>query len=241
MKRFPRPPASPAEPLQACMSVLPDSLNPTLRRMLASCVSATVSVRRRDVLVRAGAPFRHLYLIVRGAFKAVQPDDIDGERGQIVSFQWSREFIGMDGFADRRHATDLVALESSTLYEFPVTLLEEFAETDQELLDRLLAYVAMELTRAEKLQQVLGSMTAVQKIAYFLLALPGASESAVLDLPMTRQEIGNFLGLSMETVSRLFSRLRGLGVIDIEPRRIRILRHGILHEWRLESANAELG
>jgi CRP/FNR family transcriptional regulator len=194
-------------------------------------------LNRGERLARRGDPFRSLYLIVQGAFKLVQAGEAAGE--QIVSFHGPRDWIGLDGFATRVHPTDLVALQSAMVCEFPIQAIEALAQNDVSLLDRLLAYVSERLAQAEQLQHMLGAMGATQKIAFFFMHLPNiltASDSAatVYELPMTRAEIGNFLGLSMETASRLISRLQAAGAISIERRRVHLLRPDVLRAWQAE-------
>ena len=239
MKRYARSPAPNSKlNYSSCAAFLPSDMQPALKTRVADCASATIVLNRGERLARCGDPFRTLYLIVQGAFKQVHADgDAVGE--QIVSFHGPRDWIGLDGFATRTHATDLVALQSAMVCEFPIQAIEALAESDASLLDRLLAYVSERLAQAEQLQHMLGAMGATQKIAFFFMhladMLPATDPaSSSYELPMTRAEIGNFLGLSMETVSRLISRLQAAGAISIERRRVQLLRPDVLRAWQAE-------
>lgn len=235
MKRYARGGAPDSKLNYSCAALLPADMQPALKTRVADCASATIALGRGERLARRGDPFRSLYLIVHGAFKLVQTGEEGGE--QIVSFHGARDWIGLDGFASRTHPTDLVALQSAMVCEFPIQAIEALAESDANLLDRLLAYVSDRLAQAERLQHMLGAMVATQKIAFFFLnlntVLPSTDGAeATYDLPMTRAEIGNFLGLSMETTSRLISRLQAAGAINIERRRVQLLQPDILRAWQ---------
>ena len=238
MKRYARSPAPNSKlNYSSCAAFLPSDMQPALKTRVADCASATIALSRGERLARRGDPFRSLYLIVQGAFKLVQTGDEGGE--QIVSFHGPRDWIGLDGFATRVHPTDLVALQSAMVFEFPIQTIEALAESDASLLDRLLAYVSDRLAQAEQLQHMLGAMVATQKIAFFFLHLDTVvpameGTEATYDLPMTRAEIGNFLGLSMETASRLISRLQAAGAIGIARRRVQLLRPDLLRAWQAE-------
>ncbi len=235
MKRYPRLDAHDHLTTRLCIKMLPEAFLPTLRQHVAECVSASIQVNRGEYLARCGQPFLHIFLIVQGSFKLVQPGNIDHD--QIVGIRWPRHLIGMDGFAGRVYATDLIALESSTVYEFPVLAIERLANSDPDLLDELLTFVSEDLAQAEHLQYMLGSMNATQKMGFFFLFMDDhlghiRDEDSHFVLPMTREEIGSFVGLSMETVSRLISHLHKRGAIDIHRQTVRILQRDLLEGWQ---------
>lgn len=233
MNRYPSPRSGVTHPRHSCFTHLPEVLNPALRRQLADSASATLSLKRGEMLAGQGEPFRHLYLVLHGAFKLVRADR--AAREQIVAFAWPRDLLGVDGFARHVHETSLVALQSSLVCEFPVATIEALAETDADLLDHLLAYVAGWLGEAERAQLMLGRMDARQKIAYFFRAVhshaPHGGGDDTFDVPMTRAEIGNYTGMSMETTSRQISKLQSTGAIRIASRQVTICDPGILEQW----------
>jgi len=217
-----------------CDGNLPSDLSAVLRQRITEASEATLELSRGETLAHSGMPFKHLFLVVNGGFKAVQI----GESGQsqIVSFHLARELMGLSGFAHQRYTTDLVALAPSLVCEFPMTAVQALIGANHLLLEHLLAYVSESLARAEQDQLMLGSMSATQKIAMFLLDRQERQRQAAEDprrfeLLMTREELGSYLGLSMETISRLLSQLQEQGVMRVDKRLIEILREDQLRVW----------
>lgn len=218
-----------------CDGHLPPDLGAALQQRVTEAAAAMVEVNKGETLAHSGMPFKHLHLVVSGAFKSVQLGE-DG-RTQIVCFYGRRELMGLSGFAQHVHTTDLVALAPSLICEFPVAAVQSIIDADGMLRDRLLAYVSESLAQAEQDQFMLGSMSATQKIAFFLLRAQdkrrrNAEDPQRFELPMTREEIGSYLGLTMETVSRLFSQLQTQGVVRVDKRLVQILRDDLLQVWR---------
>ncbi|MDY0329738.1 MAG: Crp/Fnr family transcriptional regulator [Thiomonas sp.] len=217
-----------------CDGHLPSDLEPILRQRITETAEATLELNRGEILVHSGEPFKYLYLLLSGGFKA---EEI-GEDGlsQIVSFHYAGEFMGLSAFAEQRYMVDLIALVPSSVCEFPMAGVQAIMQDDRALLDRLLIYVSDRLMRAEQDQLMLGSMSSTQKIAHFLVdrleaSRRGAQAESRFELPMTRKELGSYLGLSMETVSRLLSHLQEQGVVRVDKRQIEILREDQLRVW----------
>lgn len=234
MKRHPIPAQFRSHHPHPCDGNLPADLNAVLRQRVTEAAEATLELSRGETLVHSGMPFKHLYLVVSGGFKAVEI----GENGQsqIVSFHYARELMGLSGFAQQRYTTDLIALAPSLICEFSMAAVESIVGADRSLLNHLLAYASESLARAEHDQFRLGSMSATQKIASFLLhrqeQLRQAGEKCDrFELLMTREELGSYLGLSMETISRLLSHLQELGVVRVDKRLIEILSEDPLRAW----------
>ncbi len=218
-----------------CDGNLPSDLNAVLQQRVTELAEATLELSKGETLAHSGMPFKHLYLVVSGGFKSVQIGE-DGQ-SQIVSFHSPRELMGLSGFAQHAYTTDLIALAPSLVCEFPVAAVESVLGADRTLLDHFLAYISESLARAEQDQFMLGSLSATQKIACFLLRLQdklrhAAADPECFDLLMTREEIGSYLGLTMETISRLFSQLQTAGVAQVDKRQVRILRGDLLQMWR---------
>lgn len=208
-----------------------------MQQRVTEIAESTVELSKGDTLVHSGAPFKHLYLVLSGAFKSVEIGEAG--RTQIICFHGPRELMGLSGFAQHICATDLVAIAPSLVCEFPVAALQLALGADRLLLDHLLTYVSERLAQAEHDQFMLGSLSATQKIAFFLLRMQGklrrsGEDPRRLELPMTREEIGSYLGLTMETVSRLFSQLQTEGVARVDKRSVWILREDLLQIWRDE-------
>lgn len=239
MKRHPIPPQFRTRHPHPCDGNLPPELNAALQQHVVEIAEGMVELSRGETLVHSGMPFKYLYLVVNGGLKAVQIGE-DGQ-SQIVCFHYPRELVGLTGFARNVYTTDVVALAPSLVCEFPGATLESIVSADRALLDHFLSYVSESLARAERDQFMLGSLTAPQKIAYFLLQLQdklrlAGKDADRFELLMTREEIGSYLGLTMETISRLFSQLQADGVARVEKRQVQILRHDLLQLWRDEGA-----
>lgn len=221
-----------------CTGSFPADLSPDVRAGVTKHTAATVELRKGETLVHTGMPFHHVYLVTAGAFKSVQLGE-DGQ-SQVTSFHWPREFMGLDGFLRRAYTTDLVALTTpAVVCEFPVHPPDSRMAVAVPLLELLLEYVSEGLAQAEYDQFMLGSLSATQKIASFLLQTQDKLRRAGLNpdvfaLPMTREEIGSYLGLTMETVSRLLTHLRTHGVAEVDKKQVRILRADILRAWQVD-------
>jgi len=226
-----------------CDGRLPPDLHAELQQRITEVATSTIELVRGETLAHSGGAFHDLFLVVSGAFKAVQLG-ADGT-SQIVCFYGPRELMGLSGFSHRCYTTDLVALAPSIVCEFPVQSVESAIRTDRALLERLLSYVSENLERAEHDQFMLGSLTAPQRMASFLLRVQAArrrrgEDVHSFELPMTREELGSYLGLTMETISRLLSHLQAQGVARIDKRHVHILRDDLLQVWRDEGVDLPL-
>jgi CRP/FNR family transcriptional regulator len=138
------------------------------------------------------------------------------------------DIIGLDGIGTDRHGCQAVALEDTEVCVMPFERLEELARSVPQLQHNLHQFLAREITRDHGVMLLLGSMRAEERLASFLLNLSeryrrrGYSSSEFV-LRMTREEIGSYLGLKLETVSRLFSRFQDEGLIQVQGRAVKIV------------------
>ena len=141
----------------------------------------------------------------------------------------SGELIGLDGIGTRQHAVDAVALEDSQVCEIPFAELEALSLEVTSLQQQFYRVMSHEIMRNQGVMLLLGSMHAEERLAAFLLnlthrlAVRGFSSSALV-LRMSRIDIGSYLGLTIETVSRTFSKLQADGLIEVNRRQINIVR-----------------
>ena len=148
---------------------------------------------------------------------------LEDGRDQVTGFHMAGEIVGMDGIGTDRHAADVTALEDSEVCVIPYARLEEAGMQRQ-----LHRVISRELVRDQGVMMLLGTMRAEERLAAFLLNLSqrltarGYSPNE-FHLRMKREEIGSYLGLSLETVSRLFSRLQADGLVAVQQKHIRIL------------------
>jgi CRP/FNR family transcriptional regulator, anaerobic regulatory protein len=189
-------------------------------------VYARRRVKRGETLYTAGAAFKTVYAIRSGFFKT---SVVDGEgREQVTGFSMGGELLGMEGIGAGAYHGSAVALEDSEVCILPFALIEEMARELPALQRQLHTVLAREIVRDHGVMMLLGSMRAEERLATFLINLSrrfmrrGYSASE-FHLRMTREEIGSYLGLKLETVSRLFSRFQADGVIEVEQKHVRIL------------------
>jgi CRP/FNR family transcriptional regulator len=189
-------------------------------------VYARRRVRRGDSLFAAGAEFSAVYAIRSGFFKTSL---VDGEgREQVTGFHMAGELMGLDALGSGTHHGTAVALEDSEVCVLPYALIEEMAREVPALQRNLHSVLAREIVRDHGVMMLLGSMRAEERLATFLLNLSkrflrrGYSPSD-FHLRMTREEIGSYLGLKLETVSRLFSQFQNDRLIEVNQKHVRIL------------------
>ena len=188
-------------------------------------VTTRRKLARGATLYQAGAPLESLFAVWTGFFKTSLAW-ADG-RDQVTGFQMGGELLGLDGIASRRHEVDAVALEDSQVCVMPYESLESLAQEVPSLQQQLHRVMSGEIVSHQRVMLLLGSMYAEERLAAFLLNLTkrlharGFSASQLL-LRMTREEIGSFLGLTLETVSRSFSKFQAEGLLHVRNRQIRI-------------------
>lgn len=205
---------------------LPFDLNADEMRQLDDLSHLKRSFARGDYLYRSGDKFQSLYAIHSGSFKT-QVLHADG-REQVTGFQMAGEIIGLDAISTDRHTCDAVALESSEVCELPFTKLEALSRELPSLQRHLHKIMSREIVRDQGIMLLLGSMRAEERLAAFLLNLSqrfaarGYSPTK-FQLRMSRQEIGSYLGLKLETVSRTLSLFQQRGLIHIRIKSIEIL------------------
>ncbi len=181
---------------------------------------------RSDYLYRSGDKFRSLFAIRSGSFKT-QILHEDG-REQITGFQMAGEIIGLDAISTDIHACEAVAMESSEVCELPFNKLEALGREIPSLQRHLHKIMSREIVRDQGIMLLLGSMRAEERLAAFLLNLSQRFATRGLSgtqfqLCMSRQEIGSYLGLKLETVSRAFSHFQTEGLINVKVRTIEII------------------
>jgi CRP/FNR family transcriptional regulator len=198
---------------------------PDLER-LDTLVSQRRSVPRGGALFRAGEHFQSLYAVRTGFFKTCVSSE-DG-RDQVTGFQMAGELLGLDGISNDRHSCDALALEDSQVCVIPYAQLEDLSREFTDLQRQFHKIMSREIVRDHGVMLLLGSMRAEERLAAFLLNLTqrlrarGFSASSLI-LRMTREEIGSYLGLKLETVSRTFSKFQDDGLLEVKQRQIRVL------------------
>jgi CRP/FNR family transcriptional regulator, anaerobic regulatory protein len=189
-------------------------------------VSARRKVKRGALLFANGEHFHALYAIRTGFFKTTVATE-DG-RDQVTGFQMAGEIMGLDGIVGDQHTCDAVALEDAEVCVMPFDRMEELSRKVPALQQHVHKIMSREIVREHGVMLLLGSMRAEERLAAFLLNLVqrlkarGFSQTELI-LRMTREEIGSYLGLKLETVSRTFSKFADEGTIEVKQRHVRIL------------------
>ena len=205
---------------------LPYGLSESEVEAIDSMVGARRRIKRQQHLYRAGETFEAIYAIRSGFFKT----DVlleDG-RDQVTGFQMAGEILGMDGISAEAHTCNAVALEDSEICVIPFGHLERLSREIQALQHHFHKVMSREIVRDHGVMMLLGTMRAEERLAAFLLNLSQRFTArgyspAEFHLRMTRDEIGSYLGLKLETVSRAFSRFQDEGFISVQQKHIRIL------------------
>lgn len=205
---------------------LPVNLSESELGQLDELVNVRKRVLRGQHLYRGGDAFEAIYAIKTGFFKT----DVllaDG-REQVTGFQMAGEILGLDGIGTERHTCNAIALEDSEICVIPFHELENYSREIGALQHHFHKVMSREIVRDHGVMMLLGVMRAEERLAAFLLNLSqrftarGYSPTE-FNLRMTRNEIGSYLGLKLETVSRAFSRFQEEGLITVHQKHIHIL------------------
>lgn len=205
---------------------MPVGLNDAELTRVDELVGARRRVKRGEALFHNGEKFNALYAIRVGFFKTCIASE-DG-RDQVTGFQMAGEIIGLDGIVNDHHTCDAVALEDAEVCVMPFDKIEELSREVNALQHHVHKIMSREIVREHGVMLLLGSMRAEERLAAFLLNLVqrlnarGFSRSELV-LRMTREEIGSYLGLKLETVSRTFSKFVEDGIIEVKQRQVKIL------------------
>jgi CRP/FNR family transcriptional regulator len=206
---------------------MPVGLNRDELQKLDDVVSNRRKVVQGEPLYRNGDPFTSLYAIRTGFFKTSVASE-DG-REQVTGFQMAGEIIGLDGITSDRHNCNAVALEDAEVCVMPFANIEHLSREFPVLQRHVHKIMRREIVRVQGVMLLLGNMRAEERLAAFLLNLVqrlharGFSRSELV-LRMTRDEIGSYLGMKLETVSRTFSKFSEENIIEVKQRWVKILK-----------------
>jgi CRP/FNR family transcriptional regulator, anaerobic regulatory protein len=188
-------------------------------------------------LYRSGDAFGSLFAIRGGSFKSVGSSRA-GEQ-KVTGLHLPGEVMGLEAINTRRHGYDAIALEDSEVCIIPYAQLTQLSQRMPQLQGQLLRILSGDISRDQGLMLLLGAMDAEQRVAAFLLSLSRRYQklgyaAARFSVRMTREDIGSYLGLTLETVSRVFSRLQRDGLItahqkDVELKNLDALREKVGH------------
>ena len=204
---------------------LPMGLNPEEMDKMDTVISSRRRVKRGSALFSTGEKFTSLFAVRSGFFKTCVTT-ADG-RDQVTGFQMTGEILGLDGIVSDHHSCDAVALEDAEVCVMPFDQIEELSREFTTLQHHVHKIMSREIVRDHSVMLLPGSMRAEERLAAFLLNLVqrlharGFSQSELI-LRMTREEIGSYLGMKLETVSRTFSKFVEEGIIEVKQRYVHI-------------------
>ncbi|TVP90581.1 MAG: fumarate/nitrate reduction transcriptional regulator Fnr [Pseudomonadaceae bacterium] len=210
---------------------LPLSLQDEELDTLDSIVKRGRPLKKGDNLFRQGDPFNSIYALRSGAIKTFSVSD-NGEE-QITGFHLASEMIGLSGMDDERYPVSAVALETTSVCEIPFERLDDLTAAVPQLRKQVMRLMSREIRDDQQMMLLLSKKTADERIATLLINLSArfrarGYSATVFRLAMSRNEIGNYLGLAVETVSRVFTRFQQQQLIAAEGKQIEILDHAQL-------------
>jgi CRP/FNR family transcriptional regulator len=218
---------------------LPISLHADEVNKLDAIVAQGRPLQRGHYLYRANDVFKSVFAVRSGSFKTFSLSP-SGEE-QVTGFYLPGEILGLDGISDDLHRNSAIALETSSICEIPFNKMESIAREIPALQRRFFKLMSKEITNDQQLFTLLSRKSAMAKIASFLLGVSSRHQQRHLSatsfqLSMSRSEIANYLGLTLETTSRVFTKLQKDGLIDVVARKnidlknMEILRETALSE-----------
>ncbi len=216
---------------------LPASIGTDDFNRLNSIVQKRRPLKRGDILFSSGQALDNIYVAREGAFKTVVFNS-DGD-SQVTGFHLPGEILGLDALGTSLHTCDAIALTLADVCVIPLSELEQVALQIPGLQHQLLKIIGQTINRDQKHIELLSKKNAHERVAIFLHQLAerykllGRSEQRFL-IPMSREDIGSYLGLVIETVSRTLSKMQDEGLISVNGRDVQILNkdrlYGLAHE-----------
>ena len=212
---------------------LPHGMSDTEIEELDKIVKHLPPLQAGQHLYRAGDKGRSMFAVRSGAAKSYCITESGDE--QVLGFTLPGELVGLDGLSDGLYTSSSLVLETSSVCEMPYDGLEELCKSLPGLNRQIMRVAAKEICAEQQMLMQLGKRTAEERLASFLLSLSSRFKQRGLsatgfNLPMSRQDIGNYLGLAIETVSRLFAHFQEQGLLRVNRKQITILELGQLKD-----------
>jgi len=205
---------------------LPLSLNMQDMESLDEIVKRGRPLKKGETLFRQGDAFNSVFAIRSGALRTFSVTDAGEE--QITGFHLPSELVGLSGMDTETYPVSAQALETTSVCEIPFERLDELSVLLPQLRRQLMRIMSREIRDDQQMMMLLSKKTADERIATFLINLSTRFSARGFSanqfrLPMSRNEIGNYLGLAVETVSRVFTRCQASGLLEAEGKEVRIL------------------
>jgi CRP/FNR family transcriptional regulator len=205
---------------------LPHGLSGSDVARLDALVFTHRRVKAGETLFRQGDKFQYVYAVRSGTFKSNLT--LRDGREQVSGFHMAGEVLGLDGLAQGVHASTATALEDVEICAIPYASLAELSAGSADMQDILGKLMSREIVREHSLMMLLGSMNAEERLAAFLLNISQRMKARgysprEFHLRMSRAEMGSYLGMKLETVSRTFSAFQAQRLLEVDRRHVRIL------------------
>lgn len=205
---------------------MPIGASSHLLQKLDTLISVRKRVKAGTIIYHTGSQFHALYAVKSGFIKTETLHE-DG-RMQITGFYMSGEILGFDGIATDHHICTSIALDESEVCIIPLNWVERFNQGSDELQHHFYKLMSREIVRDHTIMLLLGSMQAEERIAAFMLNLSQRFQARGLSphsltLRMKREEIGSYLGMKIETVSRILKKFQEQGLLEVQQKNIHIL------------------
>ena len=205
---------------------LPLALETDDIQQLDDIIQRSKPLQKSQHLYREGDDFQSVYAVRSGTLKAYKTTD--DPREQFTGFYFPGENLGMDGISNNAHASSAKALETAAVCEIPFTALERLSSLMPNLQRHFFQLMSREITEDQQLITLLSKNSADERVAALMLSISNRNARRKLSatqfrLPMSRVDIGNYLGLTVETVSRVFSRMQKMEVLQVDNKEIEIL------------------
>lgn len=212
---------------------LPAGINGDDLARLDATVRDKRVLERGRALYRSGDAFHSLFVVRSGALKTFVLDGATGQ--QVIGFHLPGEIVGIDALASGRHESQAQALERTSICELPFSELERITSQIPALHRQLLRVISREVIKEHQHLVTMGQQQAQARLAIFLKSLADRYKtlrrnSNHLMLSMSRNDIASYLGLAVETVSRLFTRFEDMGVLAVQGKSVRVLRPDLLQQ-----------
>ena len=205
---------------------LPLALESDDVKQLDNIIQRSKPLQKSQHLYREGDDFQSVFAVRSGTLKAYKTTD-DG-REQVTAFYFPGEILGMDGISNNTHASSARALETAAVCEIPFSSLEKLSAMMPTLQRHFFQLMSREITEDQQLITLLSKNSADERVASLMLSISARNARRKLSatqfrLPMSRVDIGNYLGLTVENVSRVFSRMQKMNILSVDNKEIKIL------------------
>jgi CRP/FNR family transcriptional regulator len=212
---------------------LPIALDAAEIMRLDEIVKQGRALSKGDYLYHQDEEFKSIYAIRAGSFKTFKTSREGTE--QVTGLYLPGEIMGMDGISGNRYSSSAVALETGSFCEIPFQLLEDLSTKIPSLQGRFFRLMGQEIVKDQQMLALVSSNAADERVAALLLSISSRNHRRKLSsthfrLPMTRADIGSYLGVTLETVSRVFGRLQKLAIVKVDNREIEVIDMAALRQ-----------